>query len=56
MNLWWDCYFDNNINKPTIHETEIHYGDKVVLAKGNTVFCDTVSELFNTFINGQFIF
>ena len=20
IDLWWDCYFDNNINKLTIHE------------------------------------
>ncbi len=33
LDLWWDCYFDNNINKLTIHETEIHYGDKVSLSK-----------------------
>ncbi len=47
MDLWWDCYFDNNINKLTIHETEIHYGDKVSTVKGDTVFWGTESELFN---------
>jgi hypothetical protein len=49
MNLWWDCYFDNNINKLTIHETEIHYCDKVSTGKGDTVFSVTELELFNTF-------
>ena len=37
-------------------KTKIHYGNKVSTVKGNTVFCDTELELFNTFINGQFIF
>ncbi len=48
MDLWWDCYFDNNINKLTIHETEIHYGDNVSTVKCDTVFWGTESELFNT--------
>jgi hypothetical protein len=38
IDLWWDCYFDNNINKLTIHETEIHNGDKVSTGNGDTVF------------------
>jgi hypothetical protein len=38
IDLWWDCYFDNNINKLTIHETEIRYGDKVSTGKSDTVF------------------
>jgi hypothetical protein len=48
MDLWWDCYFDNNINKLTIHETKIQYGNKVSTVKGDTVFWGTELELFNS--------
>jgi hypothetical protein len=37
MNLWWDYYFDNSINKLTIHEPEIHYCDKV--STGKVILC-----------------
>jgi hypothetical protein len=42
IKLWWDCYFDNNTSKLTLHETEIHYSNKASPVKGNTC-CD-----FNT--------
>jgi hypothetical protein len=47
LNLWWDWYFDNSANKLTIHETEIHYCDKIGTCKGDTVFWDIELELFN---------